>query len=226
MVKKPKEFTIKQYHLTGKTCNQKQYIKTISAHDIILCYGPAGTGKTHIAVASAILGLLKQKYKKIVITRPLVHAGENIGYLPGDILQKSDPYMKPIYDELEKYCEMAHINSMIANGQIEILPFAYMRGRNLHNSFIVVDESQNATFEQLTMLLTRFGNYSKMVLTGDILQSDLLNKSGFEIIIGLLRQQDKQIGIIELTDVDIVRHRLVAKIVQIIKKYYDEKKNK
>jgi len=214
------DLTLKKYHLTGKTNNQKHYIKTINQHGITFCVGPAGTGKTHIAVASAIIRLAKKQCDRIIITRPFVQAGENTGFLPGDIQQKSDPYMRPIYDELNVYCSLADIQRMLNGNQIEVLPFAYMRGRSLHNSFIIADECQNATFEQITMLLTRIGNNSTMVLTGDISQTDLEahRSGGLEKYMRILNGVG-EVGLVELTNEDIIRSPLVEVIVKAVEDY-------
>ena len=159
--------------VSAKTENQRTYIKAIINNKVTFCVGPAGTGKTHIATAMAIYGLLHGDYKRIILTRPLVQAGEDTGFLPGDVRKKLHPYMLPIYDEIERYVSHQDLQRLMNENTIEVIPFAFMRGRNFHDSFIIADECQNASDKQIKMLLTRIGNDSKMVLTGDHSQSDL-----------------------------------------------------
>lgn len=200
--------------LKPRTENQKEYIRTIAENTITFCQGLAGSGKTHIAIGMAIEYLLEEKVKKIIITRPVLEAGEKIGYLPGTAEEKLHPYLLPIIDEITYFISAAHYAGLKLNNKIEVVPLGLMRGRNFHDSFIVADECQNASYDQLKMLLTRTGNNSKMVLTGDIGQSDLSKhlRGGFEDMIGGLQGVDG-IGISELTGVDIVRNPIIVKIL-------------
>lgn len=210
----------------AKTEGQQEYIRTILDNKITLCAGPAGSGKTFIASSLAIIGLLKEKYEKVVITRPMVQAGESTGYLPGSVLEKMEPMLLPIYDELEKYITRSDITKLIKSKQLEICPLALMRGRNFHNAFIVADECQNATYKQIMLLLTRFGQNSKMVLTGDETQSDLSGyaQGGFQDFIDGLGGV-KDVGITQLTTSDIVREPIVGDII-IAMKEFEENANK
>lgn len=200
--------------ITAKTDNQKKYIKAINNNKIVFCVGPAGTGKTCIATSMAIYGLLNEDYKRIILTRPLIQAGENTGFLPGDINAKLHPYMLPIYDEIKQYVSHSELKRLISLNTIEVVPFAYMRGRNFHDSFIISDEMQNATASQIKMLLTRIGQNSKMVLTGDYSQSDLPkhNQGGLLKYKEVLSRVNK-VDVIELTTSDIVRDPIVAEIL-------------
>ncbi len=212
---------LKQNHLTAKTPNQKKYIKSVKENQVVICSGPAGTGKTHIATSMAIMGLVRGEYEKVIITRPLVQAGEDTGYLPGTIREKTAPYLRPIFDELLCYVSNSDIITMMNSGQIEICPLAYMRGRNFHHCFIVADECQNASEKQLMMLLTRIGKGSKIVLTGDATQSDLSyrNQGGLNVCINGLEDVDG-IGIVKLNTEDIVREPIVERIVNAMEKYH------
>ena len=211
---------LKQNHLTAKTPNQKEYIQSIKENQVVICSGPAGTGKTHIATSMAIMGLIKEKYEKVIITRPMVQAGEDTGYLPGNIREKTAPYLRPIFDELLCYISNSDIATLMNSGQIEICPLAYMRGRNFHHCFIVADECQNASEKQLMMLLTRIGKGSKIVLTGDDSQSDLphRNQGGLIACNNGLSGVDG-VGIVKLTTCDIVREPIVERIVTAMEKY-------
>ena len=212
---------LKQNYLTAKTDNQKQYIKSVKDNQVVICSGPAGTGKTHIATSLAIMGLIKEEYEKVIITRPLVQAGEDTGYLPGNIKEKMSPYLRPIFDELLCYVSNSDIITLMNSGKIEICPLAYMRGRNFHHSFIVADECQNASEKQLMMLLTRIGKGSKIVMTGDASQSDLnyRNQGGLNACISGLEKVDG-VGLITLTTEDIVREPIVERIVNAMEKYH------
>ena len=212
---------LKQNHLSAKTPNQKEYIKSIKEKQVVICSGPAGTGKTHIATSMAIMGLVKDEYEKVIITRPMVQAGEDTGYLPGNIREKAAPYLRPIFDELLCYISNSDIITLMNSGKIEICPLAYMRGRNFHHCFIVADECQNASEKQLMMLLTRIGKGSKIVLTGDESQSDLnhRNQGGLNVWIRGLENVDG-IGILKLTTQDIVREPIVERIVTAMEKYH------
>ncbi len=206
--------------LKPRTENQKEYIRTIAENTITFCQGVAGSGKTHIAVGMALEYLLEDKVKKIIITRPVVESGEKIGYLPGTAEEKLHPYLLPILDEVCHFIPMSHYASLKLNNRIEIVPLGLMRGRNFHNAFIVADECQNASYDQLKMLLTRIGNDSRMVLTGDISQSDLHRsmRGGFIDLIGALGGVD-QIGIAQLFNADIVRNPIIGKILSRLESY-------
>jgi phosphate starvation-inducible PhoH-like protein len=200
--------------LKPRTENQKEYIRTVAENTITFCQGLAGSGKTHIAVGMALEYLLDEKVKKIVITRPVIEAGEKLGYLPGTAEDKLHPYLLPILDEVQHFISMQMYNSLKLNNKIEIVPLGLMRGRNFHNCFIVADECQNASYEQLKMLLTRTGHDSKMILTGDIGQSDLSRhlQGGFISMIESL-EGIEGIGNIKLNASDIVRNPIIAKIL-------------
>jgi phosphate starvation-inducible PhoH-like protein len=200
--------------LKPRTDNQKEYIRTIAENTITFCQGLAGSGKTHIAIGMALEYLLDDKVKKIIITRPVIEAGEKIGYLPGTAEEKLHPYLLPILDEINHFISPASYAGLKLNNKIEIVPLGLMRGRNFHNAFIVADECQNASYDQLKMLLTRTGNDSKMVLTGDVGQSDLSRhlRGGFSDMIAALNDIEG-IGISELTGIDIVRNPIIVKIL-------------
>ena len=209
--------------LKPRTDNQKEYIRTIAENTITFCQGLAGSGKTHIAIGMALEYLLENKVKKIIITRPVIEAGEKIGYLPGTAEEKLYPYLLPILDEINHFISPAHYASLKLNNKIEVVPLGLMRGRNFHHSFIVADECQNATYEQLKMLLTRTGNESKMVLTGDVGQSDLHRhmRGGFTDMMSALTQVDG-IGISQLAGCDIVRNPIIIKILGRLDLYENE----
>ncbi len=209
----PVIFTLKT--LTVRSEKQKKYIETINKHDLTFAIGPAGTGKTFLAVSCALKTLLDKKVSRIIITRPIVEAGEKLGFLPGDLNEKMNPYLRPIFDSFITLIGPDKFTQMWENGTIEIAPLAYMRGRTLENAFIILDEAQNTTQEQMKMFLTRFGNNSKTVVTGDITQVDLPNKATS----GLIHAVDVLTGIAEVGHVvfggdDVVRHPLVQKIVK------------
>lgn len=209
--------------LKPRSENQKEYIRTIAENAITFCQGVAGSGKTHIAVGMAIEYLLDDKVKKIVITRPVVEAGEKIGYLPGDADTKLHPYLLPILDEIHYFISPGQYAGLKTNHKIEIVPLGLMRGRNFHNTFIVADECQNASYDQLKMLITRLGKDSKMVLTGDISQSDLQRhlQGGFFDMIARLDKLEG-IGITRLEFSDIVRNPIIAKILGRLDTYENE----
>lgn len=202
-----------------KTLNQKKYVDAIDKHTITFGIGPAGTGKTYLAMAKAVQALQAKNINRIILTRPAVEAGESLGYLPGTLSEKIDPYLRPLYDALHDMIDPDTIPKLMAAGTIEVAPLAYMRGRSLNDSFIILDEAQNTTPEQMKMFLTRLGFGSKIVVTGDVTQVDLPNgaKSGLRIIEGILDEVE-DIAFNRLTSNDVVRHRLVGKIVAA----YDE----
>lgn len=200
--------------LRPRTENQKDYIRTIAENTITFCQGLAGSGKTHIAIGMALEYLLNDKASRIIITRPVLEAGEKIGYLPGTAEEKLHPYLLPIIDEINHFISASHYASLRLNNKIEVVPLGLMRGRNFHNCFIVADECQNASYEQLKMLLTRVGTESKLVLTGDIGQSDLNRhlQGGFINMINAL-DGIHGIGNCKLESSDIVRNPIIAKIL-------------
>jgi phosphate starvation-inducible PhoH-like protein len=210
--------------LRPRTENQKNYIRTVAENDITFCHGVAGSGKTHIAIGMALEYLLDNKVKKIVITRPVVESGEKIGYLPGTAEEKLHPYLLPLLDEVNYFISTAQFVSLKLNNKIEIVPLGLMRGRNFHHSFIVADECQNASYEQIKMLLTRLGTDSKMVLTGDTTQSDLHRhaQGGFYDMSNAL-DNVPGIGISKLDFSDIVRNPIIAKILSRLE--YLERQN-
>lgn len=213
---KPIAFTANGRSLFPKTIGQKRYIESINNNDIVFGTGPAGTGKTYLAIALACQAFRNKQFERIILTRPAVEAGESLGFLPGDLKEKVDPYLRPVYDALFEIIGGEQYQKYIEKGLIEIAPLAYMRGRTLDKSFIILDEAQNTTPEQMKMFLTRLGYSSKMVITGDLTQTDLPRgkMSGLKNAIGLLRQT-KGIGIEELQKVDIVRHPLVRKVIEV-----------
>lgn len=211
--------------LKPRTENQKEYIRTIAENHVTFCQGVAGSGKTHIAIGMALEYLLDDKVKKIVITRPVVESGERIGYLPGTAEEKLHPYLLPLLDEVNHFIPTSLYASLKTTNKIEIVPLGLMRGRNFHDSFIVADECQNASYDQLKMLLTRLGNGSKMVLTGDVSQSDL-NKhmqGGFYTMTSVLAGVDG-IGVSYLDFSDIVRNPIIGKILGRLDSYENEPK--
>jgi phosphate starvation-inducible protein PhoH and related proteins len=204
-------------NVTPKSEGQARLIQAIDTAHCTLALGPAGTGKTYLAIAKAVEYLRAGKIGRIVLCRPAVDAGENIGFLPGDMEEKLAPYLRPLYDALQDRMSAKQVKAMIAEGQIEIASVGFMRGRTLNNAFIVVDEAQNCTYVQLKMILTRLGWNSKMVVTGDPQQSDLLPEmSGLERIAEKLEQIESDIGVIRLKQGDVVRHPLVAKMLDVL----------
>lgn len=198
-----------------KTQNQADYIRLLRKNDMVFCTGPAGSGKTFLAVAEALRLVLSREKSGIVLTRPVVEAGENLGYLPGDLDQKISPYLKPLYDAMETVIPRDMVRKLVENGIVETAPLAYMRGRTINNSVIILDEAQNTTCEQMKMFLTRMGSGSKVFVTGDITQVDLPKRvnSGLVHAVSLL-QKISEIGIFKMTTEDVVRSSLVRKIVQ------------
>jgi phosphate starvation-inducible PhoH-like protein len=197
-----------------KTLNQKRYVDAIEAHTLVFGIGPAGTGKTYLAMAKAVNALQTKQVTRIILTRPAVEAGERLGFLPGTLSEKIDPYLRPLYDALHDMLDPEAIPKMMDSGVIEVAPLAYMRGRTLNDAFIILDEAQNTTAEQMKMFLTRLGFGSKVVVTGDITQIDLPGgaRSGLRTAVDILDGID-DIHISELTSSDVVRHRLVSEIV-------------
>jgi phosphate starvation-inducible PhoH-like protein len=200
--------------IRAKTFKQRQYIQAIRTHDMTFCSGPAGTGKTFLAAVVAVQALMANQYERIVLTRPAVEAGEKLGFLPGDLQQKIDPYLRPLYDALNEMMDAEKIPNLMERGIIEVAPLAYMRGRTLNNAFVILDEAQNTTPSQMKMVLTRLGFRSRMVITGDTTQTDLPShqQSGLAAAKRILKNVDG-IAFCELTRADVVRHALVQRIV-------------
>ena len=205
--------------IRAKTFRQQQYVKMIQKHDITFGIGPAGTGKTFLAAVIAVQALLKDECDRLILTRPAVEAGEKLGFLPGDLQQKVNPFLRPLYDALYEFIEPTKIPELMEKGKIEVAPLAYMRGRTLSNAFVIVDEAQNTTPAQLKMVLTRLGFGSKMIVTGDITQTDLPSRqhSGLVVATRILKNVEG-IGFCHLTQADVVRHPLVQKIVAAYEK--------
>lgn len=219
--------TSKGKPIKPKTLGQQKYVEAIRRNTIVVSIGPAGTGKTYLAVAQAVAAFREHAVNRIIITRPAVEAGEKLGFLPGDLQQKVDPYLRPIYDALFDMLGAESFARYQERGNIEVAPLAYMRGRTLDDSFIILDEAQNTTPEQMKMFLTRLGFNSKMVVTGDITQIDLPDsrKSGLIEAAHVLKGVD-DIEIIKFTQKDVVRHQLVQKIVKAYDKYEEQKRSK
>jgi len=218
VIKTPKRSVI------PRSKGQKEYVKALKNNQIIMSLGPAGTGKTYLAIAVALTMLLEKKVERIILSRPAVEAGERLGFLPGDMKDKIDPYLRPLYDSLYDLIDYEKIQKKIENGEIEIAPLAFMRGRTLKNSFAILDEAQNATETQIKMFLTRIGENSKLVVNGDPSQIDLPNKGQS----GLIRSQNilkniKEISIINFDHNDVIRHPLVIKIVEAYQKNNNDK---
>lgn len=212
-------YTVKGKQIKPKTLGQAKYVKAINTHSIVFGIGPAGTGKTYLAVAMAVKEYKDKIVEKIILTRPAVEAGEKLGFLPGDLGAKVDPYLRPLYDALQEMFGTETYLRLIEKGVIEIAPLAYMRGRTLSNAFIILDEAQNTTREQMKMFLTRMGEGSRMVVTGDVTQIDLPNKNMSGLLDALNVLDDVQgISIIRLNGKDVVRHELVVRIVEAYEK--------
>ena len=218
--------TAKGRPVKPKTIGQKKYIEAIRSNTIVFGIGPAGTGKTYLAVAAAVTALVSKEVNRIILTRPAVEAGEKLGFLPGDLQSKVDPYLRPLYDALFEMLGAESYHKYVERGNIEVAPLAYMRGRTLDDSFIILDEAQNTTPEQMKMFLTRLGFRSKMVVTGDITQIDLPDgrKSGLKEASRVLKGIE-DIGICTFSQKDVVRHKLVQRIVQAYEKIEQNRNN-
>ena len=206
--------------VSPKGKNQQKYLEVISNKELVFGIGPAGTGKTYLAVAAAVNELITGKVEKVVVTRPAVEAGEKLGFLPGDLSQKVDPYLRPLYDALFQTLGFKETYKLIENNVIEIAPLAFMRGRTLNKSFIILDEGQNTTPEQMKMFLTRFGYGSKVIVTGDLTQIDLPKDitSGLIHALDILRELE-DVGLVRFSSKDVARHSLVQKIVEAYEKF-------
>ena len=218
VIKTPKRSVI------PRSKRQKEYVRSLKTNKIVISLGPAGTGKTYLAVAVALTMLLEKKVERIILSRPAVEAGERLGFLPGDMKDKIDPYLRPLYDSLYDLLDYDKIQRKIESGEIEIAPLAFMRGRTLKNSFAILDEAQNATEIQIKMFLTRIGENSKLVVNGDPSQIDLPNKNQSGLIKSQAILKDvKEIAVINFDHQDVIRHPLVTKIVEAYKKNTDDK---
>lgn len=206
--------------IRSKTLGQRAYVEAVRKHELTLAVGPAGTGKTYLAMAMAVVALKAKEVERIVLTRPAVEAGEKLGFLPGDMTQKVDPYLRPLYDALHELMGADSYLRLAERGTVEVAPLAFMRGRTLSDAFIILDEAQNATREQMKMFLTRLGANSRCIVTGDVSQTDLPKdkKSGLVEAVNVLRNVEG-VAIVELTARDVVRHELVQRIVQAYEKY-------
>ncbi len=206
--------------LKPRTINQKNYIRTVAENTITFCQGVPGSGKTHIAIGMALEYLIDDKVEKIVITRPVVEAGERLGFLPGSAEDKLHPYLLPLFDEINYFLHMQHYAKLKVGKRIEVVPLGLMRGRSFHNAFIVADECQNASYDQLKMLLTRIGMDSKMILTGDVAQSDLQfdRQGGFLRLMQVLDGVDG-LGVAELKSTDIVRNEIISRVICRLDEY-------
>ena len=213
---------LKNRHIIPKSETQKQYIEAIRDFDCVFGVGPAGTGKTYLAMAMAVSGLLDKAYSRIILTRPIVEAGERLGFLPGDLQEKINPYLRPLFDALHDMVDFERVERLLERGEIEVAPLAYMRGRSLNDSFIILDEAQNTTPEQMKMFLTRLGTGSKAVITGDITQSDLPAAAGC----GLINAREVLDGLdavrfVDFSERDVIRTELVRKIVRAYEAHQD-----
>lgn len=218
------QVTTRGKKIAPRTLGQKIYLDAMRRRDVVFAIGPAGTGKTYLAMAMAVAALKNREVSKIILTRPVVDAGEKLGFLPGDLQDKVDPYLRPVYDALYDIVGIETFRKHLDKGVIEIAPLAYMRGRTLDDSFVVLDEAQNTTHEQMKMFLTRMGFGSKLVITGDLTQTDLpsLKQSGLNEVRYILDDVE-DIEFIYLTDKDVVRHEIVQKIIRAYEKYDSEK---
>ena len=219
--------TAKGRPVKAKTVGQKHYVESIEKNTVTIGVGPAGTGKTYLAVAAAVAAFRDKQINRIILTRPAVEAGERLGFLPGDLQSKVDPYLRPLYDALFDMLGAETYHKYLERGNIEVAPLAYMRGRTLDDSFIILDEAQNTSREQMKMFLTRMGFNSKVVITGDVTQIDLPadKTSGLKEAVRVLRNVEG-IGIRQLTDQDVVRHVMVQRIIKAYDDYYGQKKKR
>ena len=217
--------------IAAKTISQRDYLMAIRENDLVFAIGPAGTGKTYLAVALAVSALMKREVKRIILARPAVEAGEKLGFLPGDLAEKVNPYLRPLYDALHDMLDFARVQDMLATGVIEVAPLAFMRGRTLNDAFVILDEAQNTTPEQMKMFLTRLGFGSRCVVTGDVTQIDLptQTRSGLVEARGILAGV-KGIGFVQFHEEDVIRHPLVGRIVQAYDRHdqgrHDQSRNK
>jgi phosphate starvation-inducible protein PhoH and related proteins len=223
LIEEPLVLVFPKKKIIPKTLNQKRYVEAIFAKEVVFGIGPAGTGKTYLAMAAAISALLKGEIEKIILTRPAVEAGEALGFLPGDLEEKITPYLRPLYDAIHEMLGKVNAEKLMEKGVIEIAPLAYMRGRTLSNAYIILDEAQNTTPAQMMMFLTRLGDNSRMIITGDITQVDLPRKqtSGLQQITQILTHIP-QIEIFYFESFDVVRHPLVQKIIEAYETYRSE----
>ncbi len=213
--------------IKAKTANQKYYLESIEKNTITIARGPAGTGKTYLAAAMAIKALREKKISRIILSRPVIEAGENLGYLPGDLKEKVDPHFRPLYDSLQDFIGLSKFEQFVRQGIIEITPLAYMRGRTFNESFVVLDEAQNTTLAQMRMILTRLGYGAKMVITGDQTQIDLPNPSDSSLLVlkKILGNVDS-VKFVELTSDDVVRHDVVRRIINAFDEYQSKEREK
>jgi len=202
-------------HISPRSLNQAAYLRALRSHELVFAVGPAGTGKTYLAVAMAVSLLMEGKVDRLILSRPAVEAGERLGFLPGDLREKVDPYLRPLYDALYDMLPAEQVMNRLVNGEIEVAPLAFMRGRTLSNSFVILDEAQNTTPVQMKMFLTRLGENSRMAVTGDLSQVDLpaSQLSGLRDALGLLADMDN-VAHVQFTNVDVMRHSLVTRIVR------------
>jgi phosphate starvation-inducible PhoH-like protein len=206
--------------IRAKTPNQKKLVEAIQTHDLVFAIGPAGTGKTYTTVATAVRALKRKEIKRIIIARPAVEAGENLGFLPGDLKEKIDPYLRPVYDALDDMITPEKLRQYFENRTIEVAPLAFMRGRTLNNAYVILDEAQNATHTQLKMFLTRMGPHAKFIITGDLTQIDLPKHGASGLLNAMHILKDiPGVSIVELSVQDVIRHKLVKDIVNAYEKY-------